>query len=192
MVIHMPCIGQWILRGGRWWWWHWISLILTQKIELRFLFISQQDSHSLAPTSRTIISLESEQNSSVIANHHHHYNNVINYNNNNNNNISDHNNLDEHLQGENKRIDETQSPLQAYSAAAVHPHHPQHYGFVHPALSHSLHDDYYSDYNRLNIHHHHHHHQSTMHKEHVSWNIEDPNCDTSINNLRSKYCYFNF
>lgn len=149
------------------------------------LFISQQDPHSLAgPTGRTVIALEGESNSSAVVNH---YNNINNYNPSNNNNIPDHHNLnDDHLNGD-KRHEETQSPLQTYS----HHHTPQHYGFVHPALSHSLHDDYYSDYNRLNIHHHHHHHQAaTLHKEHSSWNMEDPNCDTSINNLRSKLNIF--
>lgn len=120
------------------------------------LVFPQQDPNSLAGlTSRTVITLEGESNSSSLA----HYN-TINYNPN-----------------ADKRHEETQSPMQPYPAN----HHPQHYGFVHPALSHSIHDDYYSDYNRLNM-----HHQATLHKEHSSWTMEDPNCDTSINNLRSK------
>lgn len=118
-----------------------------------YLFvIPQQDPHSLAgPTaSRTVIALDGESNSGALA----HYN-TFNYN-----------------AAADKRHEETQSPMQPYSAS----HHPQHYGFVHPALSHSIHDDYYSDYNRINAH----------HKEYSNWTMEDPNCDTSINNLRSK------
>ncbi|XP_063706245.1 protein C-ets-2-like [Culicoides brevitarsis] len=111
------------------------------------IHITDMDSQALAPTDKTIIALDTEQNSSTII----HYNNV---------NYADKRNEDSHPS--------------------------QHYAFVHPALSHSLHDDYYSDYTRMNI-----HHQNTLHKEHPSWAMDDPNCDTtSYNNSRNKSSLF--
>lgn len=144
-----------------------------------FCISSQQDTQSLnldtnnpattanLTNSRTLISLDDTER--------------INYHNsyqtNNNNHAFTH--LNEHS---NKRITPHEMRPVEDTLTLSHPHHtnPQHYGLMHhhPALTHpSLHEDYYTDYGRLNVHHHHHR---------DAWPIEETHCDTGFNNFRSK------